>query len=291
MAVPMPEVPGVRHRDVDAGGVRLHVAEAGPADGEPVLLVHGWPQHWYCWREVIGRLPESWRLVMPDLRGLGWSEKPAGGYEKEQLASDLLALLDALEIERVRYLGHDWGAFSGLLLALRAPERVSALLILSVPHLWPSRHDQRNPWRLAALAYQGALSTPGLGEALMRRGLAKRMLAAGASKGTFSPADLDRYDAVMRTPDAARSTSELYRTFLLREVPPIVRGRYAEARLEVPARLIVGEHDVIVRGADLEGQERNAPGLTVERAPGARHFLPEERPQLVADRARALFGA
>jgi pimeloyl-ACP methyl ester carboxylesterase len=291
MAVAMPELAGVRHRDVDAGGVRLHVAEAGPGDGEPVLLVHGWPQHWWCWREVVGRLPGEWRLIMPDLRGMGWSEKPEDGYEKEQLASDLIALLDALGLERVRYLGHDWGAFSGLLLALRAPERVSALLILSVPHLWPSRHDQRNPWRLAALAYQGALSTPGVGEALMRRGLAKRMLAAGASQDTFSPADLDRYDAVMRTPDAARSTSALYRTFLLREVPPIVRGRYAEARLEVPARLIVGERDVIVRGADLDGHGRNAPELTVERAPGARHFLPEERPQLVADRARALFGA
>lgn len=291
MAVPMPELPGVRHRDVDAGGVRLHVAEAGPADGEPVLLVHGWPQHWYCWREVIGRLPEEWRLVMPDLRGFGWSEKPAAGYEKEQLAGDLLALLDALGLDRVRYLGHDWGAFSGLLLALRAPERVSALLVLSVPHLWPSRHDQRNPWRLAGLAYQGVLSTPRVGEALMERGLARRMLAAGASPGTFSPAELDRYDAVMRTPDAARATGALYRTFLVHEIAPIVRGRYAEARLEVPARLIVGDRDVIVRGADLEGHDRNAPGLTVERAPGARHFLPEERPQLVADRARELFGA
>ena len=69
---------------------------------------------------------------------------------------------------------------------------------------------------------------------------------------------------------------------------PIVRGRYADARLEMPARLMVGDRDLIVRGADLRGYERNAPRMTVERVAGANHFLPEERPELVAARAREL---
>jgi pimeloyl-ACP methyl ester carboxylesterase len=81
----------------------------------------------------------------------------------------------------------------------------------------------------------------------------------------------------------------MYRTFLLHEVLPLVRGRYAQSRLEIPARLVVGDGDLIVRGADLLGYEANAPLLEVERLPGARHFIPEERPELVADRAQSLF--
>lgn len=87
----------------------MHVALAGPDDGPPLLLVHGWPQHWWEWRHVIPALAERFRVIAPDLRGFGWSEVPAGGYEKEQLASDMLALLDTLGIERVSWIGHDWG--------------------------------------------------------------------------------------------------------------------------------------------------------------------------------------
>jgi pimeloyl-ACP methyl ester carboxylesterase len=104
-----PELPGVQHKYVDAGGLRTHVALAGPGDAPPVLLVHGWPQNWWTWRHVIPTLAERFRVIAPDLRGHGWSEAPASGYEKEQLASDMLAVLDALALERATWIGHDWG--------------------------------------------------------------------------------------------------------------------------------------------------------------------------------------
>src|SRR4051812_49143608 len=103
----MPHVPGVTHRFVDAGGLRVHVAEAGPEDGEPVLMLHGWPQHWYLWRHLVPLMSDRYRLVMPDLRGAGWSEVTEGGYEKENLARDQVALLDALGYETVKLIGHD----------------------------------------------------------------------------------------------------------------------------------------------------------------------------------------
>jgi pimeloyl-ACP methyl ester carboxylesterase len=239
---------------------------------------------------VAERLQDRFRCVMPDLRGHGWSQAPASGYEKEQLASDLLALLDELELERVGYAGHDWGAFTGFLLALREPQRLSGFLACSIPHLWPSRHDRLNPWRLSAFGYQVPLSTPFVGPRLMRAGLTKRILRAASPAGTFSDADLETYDAVMSTPDGGRVTTAMYRTFVTREMLPIVRGRYARSRLTVPTRLLVGDKDLIVRGADLRGHEDNADDMTVERLPGAGHFLPEERPELVADRAAALLG-
>lgn len=287
---PPPDLPGIRHRDVDVGGLRLHVAESGPEAAAPLLLVHGWPQHWWCWHRVAPLLAERFRCLMVDLRGFGWSEAPPDGYEKERLARDLIAVLDGLGLERAGYAGHDWGAYCGFLVALRAPERLTGLVALSIPHPWPSRRDRLNPWRLAGFAYQLPLSTPPVARWLMRAGLTRRILSREPADA-FSPADVELYDSVMRTEQGARVTNAMYRTFLLRELPSVMRGRYSDAHLSVPTRLIVGERDPIVRGADLGGYEPHASDMTVERVPGAGHFLPEERPDVVAARIGDLFAA
>ena len=112
---PLPDLEGVSHEYVDLPGLRMHVAVAGPADAEPLVLLHGWPQHWYAWRRLIGPLSEHYRVYCPDLRGFGWSDAPAGSYLKAQLAADVIALLDALGLDRVRLAGHDWGGFTGFL--------------------------------------------------------------------------------------------------------------------------------------------------------------------------------
>ena len=97
----MLELAGVTHSDVQARGMRFHVAEAGPADAPPVFLTHGWPQHWWTWRNVIPALAESHRVFAWDLRGMGWSDPaPDGDYTKTAMADDLLGLMDALEVER-----------------------------------------------------------------------------------------------------------------------------------------------------------------------------------------------
>jgi pimeloyl-ACP methyl ester carboxylesterase len=108
--------------------------------------------------------------------------------------------------------------------------------------------------------------------------------------GAFSAADVERYDSVMRTAQGARVTTAMYRTFLLRELPALARGRYSDSHLSVPTRSVVGDRDPLVRGADLGGYEPHASDMTVERVPEAGHFLPEERPELVAARIEELFG-
>src|SRR5687768_9718498 len=133
-SLPIPHVPGVEHRFVDVRGARFHVAEAG--DGPPVVLLHGWPQHWWSWREVIGPLAERYRVICPDIRGLGWSAGADGSFRFDALADDLFVLMDALGHDRFRLVGHDWGLFIGYRACLLRPERVERFAPLAGVHLW-----------------------------------------------------------------------------------------------------------------------------------------------------------
>jgi hypothetical protein len=90
----LPVLKGVEHHFVDLPGLRMHVAEAG--SGRPLLLLHGFPQHWWEWRKVIPRLAEQFRVICPDLRGAGWTDAPRRGYTRDQLLADIVALLDTL---------------------------------------------------------------------------------------------------------------------------------------------------------------------------------------------------
>ncbi len=278
----LPAVAGVTHRTVQVGDLAVHVAEAG--SGEPLVLLHGWPQHWYCWHRVVPLLADRYRLVMPDLRGHGWTSAPAGGYDKEQLATDLLGLLDVLELPQVGLIGHDWGGWTGFLACLRAPERFRGFLALGIvpPFQRPSLGKALQSWRMA---YQLPLSTPLLGQALMRAGTASQVVRAGSRRPV---SDVATYGEVMQDPARARATVQLYRTFLLHESWRV--GRYADARLTVPTRLVNGASDPVANGALIDGWQRNADDMTVEILDGVGHFVPEEAPEAVAQRAVELFG-
>ena len=283
----MPVLEGVTHRFVDVGGLRVHVAEAG--QGEPLVLLHGWPQHWWCWRSVVPLLQDRYRLLMPDLRGHGWTEAPREGYDKEQLATDLLGLLDALGLPQVGLVGHDWGGWTGLLAALRAPERFRGLLALGIVHPFqrPTVGRALSSWRLA---YQVGLATPLLPELLLRSSphLVEQLVAAGATRReVFADGRGRTYGQVLQDPARARASVLLYRSMVLREGLPVVLGRYRGRPLRVPARLVVGDGDPVASPALLEGAPAD---LEVEVLRGVGHFVPEEAPEAVAERVRALFG-
>jgi pimeloyl-ACP methyl ester carboxylesterase len=281
----MLELAGVTHRHIEARGMRFHVAEAGPDGAPPVVLTHGWPQHWWLWRHVIPQLAKDRKVYAWDLRGLGWSDAaPDGDYTKTAMADDLLGVMDALNIDRAGLVGHDWGAFSGMIACVKAPQRFTGFVSCSVPHLWP--RDRFNPRRLVLLGYQGPISTPFLGERLMRKGFATRLLKAGRASGRWSDEELHAFGDVMREPKAAKATVGIYRQFLTKELPQFFRGAYADQRLKVPTRLLAGTEDVAVKGDSLEGA--NADDLVVQWVDGAGHFLPDEAPEVVVQAAREL---
>lgn len=279
----LPELDGVEHSFHDLPtGVRVHLASAGPPDAPPVLALHGWPQHWWSWRHVISELRGEFRVLCPDLRGLGWSAQPADDdFRKQRMADDQISLLDALGVDRVRLVGHDWGGWAALLAALAEPERVSSLLVLSIGHPWVRRRTAaRHGWMLA---YQFPLAAPFVGERLVREGRYPRgMLRNGRRDGRrWSPAEEETYLDVLRQPSVAHASSKVYRDFLTRDLPASAAGAFGARRFAMPARLVIGSRE------PFRSLTPGWPG-ELDVVEGAGHFLPEEAPQAVAERIRAM---
>lgn len=124
------------HRTVEVNGIKMHIAEKG--EGPVVLLLHGFPELWYSWRhQILGLAEKGYRAIAPDLRGYGDTDAPASvsSYSIFHLVGDIVALIDALAQDQVYVVGHDWGAFVSWYLCLFRPEKVKALVNLSVPFL------------------------------------------------------------------------------------------------------------------------------------------------------------
>ena len=278
----VPPVPGVAHRDVQVGAVRLHVAEAGA--GPPLIMLHGWPQHWWSWRHLIPAFAQSYRVLVPDLRGFGWSDAPGGDYAKNTLVADVLALLDAEGISQVRIIGHDWGAYAAFLIALEHPSRVERLVALDIAPPWPGRPRPRHLALPLVGAYQAVLATPRLGAwSLTSNGQFVRSIirAASGPRANWSDDELDIYADVLREPARARASSACYRTFLTSELPRSVARGDRSSELRVPSLLAMGGASPLGRVLD----PQPGPTLRVETIPGAGHFLPEEAPEAVMELA------
>jgi pimeloyl-ACP methyl ester carboxylesterase len=247
------------------------------------VLLHGWPQHWWAWRRVLPALADEQRVLCPDLRGLGWSDAPPGAYAKEDWAADVVGLLDALDLDGVRLVGHDWGGLVALLVALRAPERLRSVAALSIVHPWP-RMGARSLRALVPLAYQLPLAAPLAGELLLRRtpAFVRELIRRGSHRDArWTRAELDAYAEVLRAPERARASSAVYRTFLTRELPLLAAGR-ERRRLRVPALMLTGDADPVVPARLLAGLDAHADAAVrtaVIRRAG--HFVCEEQPEAV----------
>lgn len=286
---PIHELPGVEHRWIDAGGLTTHVALAGDPEAPPLLMVHGWPQHWYMWRKLIPGLAEHYRLICPDLRGMGWTAAPEGPYGPRTFAEDLRAVLDAMEIDRTRVISHDWGGFSSCFLAANHPGRVEKLMLLNIPPPW-SKVGPRQILSLWRFWYQVAASTPKVSRGLyklmamdtpMRRALINGADWSGGAGESFAGQFLE--------PERDKGAQKLYRRALMVEEPMMTLRRNSEMRVDCPMRIVFGIKDVALHPSLLEGAERQAPRLTVELVPDCGHFIAEEKPEVVLGEAISFF--
>jgi len=196
--------------------IRLHTAFAGPEDGEPVFLLHGFPDAWFGWEAQIGPLAASgFRVIVPDQRGYNLSDKPRGvtSYKMAALVKDILGLADALGYESFHLAGHDFGAMVSWNLAMRHPERLKSLAIANVPHPGVMNNYLRtHPKQMLKSWYAFFFQVPGLSEWAVR--LNNWRFLISAMPDDFTTEEQDRYRAAWEQPGAITGMINWYRASL-----------------------------------------------------------------------------
>ncbi|WP_353813550.1 alpha/beta fold hydrolase [Agromyces sp. SYSU T00266] len=231
-APPLPEASGFEHVTIETAGLRTHVATIG--DGEPVVMLHGFPLHWWQWRGVAPRIAEQgYRVICPDLRGAGWTEADDPGIERETRMHDLLAVLDALGIERVHLVSHDMGAITAMQLAYTHPDRVGRAVQLSVPPGFISF----SPKLVAAFRHMPKLLWHRPGASL--RGVWADQYNARPTPETT----IDAHLAPMQRADIDGAVRPLYRGMVIPESMRLSRGAYTRMRLTIPTLFAFGRVD------------------------------------------------
>ena len=271
----------VEHRTLALDRVDLHVALAGA--GDPVVLLHGWPQTWREWRKVMTLLAPHHRLVAPDLPGLGESSRPANGYDKKTLARDLVGMCDVLGLERFHLVGHDWGGPTAFALAAAIPARVRTLAILDVtiPGIGPDISQGGKRW------HHAFHMTPDLPEILVR-GREREYLGwfyreFSWRKAAIEPADVDEYVRCYSAPGALEAGFAFYRNI------PQDRADNAALhasgfRLRMPVLALGGARTESRgrAGEPLESLSEIADDVRGGAVEESGHFIPEEQPDVLA---------
>jgi len=285
MKFPFPKVQGVTHQYFKINDTTLHVAFAGK--GKSLLLIHGWPQHWYVWRKLIPLLSDKYKLIMPDLPGFGWSTPAKNDdYRKEKLADYMVSLLDVLNEKQVILVGHDWGGWIGFLACLKNPKRFSNFLALGTTY--PFKKSGSGFLNYRRFLYQIFIAMPFFGEKLLTNAtniLKQAIKKCIYNKSAFSEEDFRIYLSAIQNPEVAKASSLMYRTFLTREL--ISLKKYKDEKLKVPTQLLIGENDPIIHPSLFKNfQENNR--IKIEFIKNCGHFIPEEQPELVANHIKAL---
>ena len=299
----------LRHHTVKSNGIDLHVAEQG--EGPLVVLCHGFPELWYSWRHQLPALAEAgYRAVAVDQRGYGGSSRPEAieAYDIIELTDDLIGLLDALGEERAVFVGHDWGAPVVWNLALRAPERMNAVVGMSVPFL---PRGPMPPTKLFKAAFGDGFfyilyfQAPGIADAELgadpRLFLRKMLwtLSGEAPPGAYKPApyqgigfldvmsDTDQLPPWLSGADLDYFVEEFTRTGFTGglnwyrnfdrnwERTEDLAGR----KVDIPALFVAGERDPVLVMASPAGMAEWVPDLRgTVILPGAGHWVQQERP-------------
>jgi pimeloyl-ACP methyl ester carboxylesterase len=272
--------PPVEHHYAELGEVLLHYVTAG--QGPPVVLLHGWPQTWWEWRHTMAALAPHYTVIAPDLRGLGDSSRPLGGYDKRTVAGDVWRLVSqTLGHQRFRLVGHDWGGPTAFALAADHPDAVQQLAIVDVviPGCGGDFSQGGRRWH-----HQFHI-TPDLPEALVqgRERLYLRWFYQTFAyfPGAIGEADLDEYVRTYSQPGAMRAGFAYYRA-IAEDAKANAAQLATGFRLPMPVLAVGGANSSPhARGRGREVEEslrRVARDVTGAVIPDCGHFVPEEQP-------------
>jgi pimeloyl-ACP methyl ester carboxylesterase len=279
----------VKHRNETVNGINLHWVEAG--DGPLVVLLHGFPEFWFSWRNQIPALAQGgYRVVAPDLRGYNESDKPSGydAYLARPLSGDIAGLIAACDEERATVVGHDWGGAVAWMTAMRHPQVVERLVIMNVPHPAVFARALRSPGQLLRSSYMGFFQVPDVPEAMLSArnfsGLKWALRSGSQQPDAFTPDDLERYAEAFAQPGALTGALAYYRAMGRRMaaaarqsgIPAAGGGRSVDA----PTLVIWGRNDPVL-APSLADPGDGVPNREVVFVEEAAHFVQADAPDRV----------
>jgi pimeloyl-ACP methyl ester carboxylesterase len=253
-------------RYADVGDIRLHYIEEG--EGPLVVLLHGFPESSFSWRNQIPALANAgYHVIAPDLRGYGDSSRPADvdAYRMTLIVQDIAGLI-VQNGGRCTLVGHDWGGIASWLMAMMHPSLIERLVVMNAPHFVPMRREiNRSFGQRMRLTYQLFFQLPLLPELFIRlfgKALMSRL-------GRFTSDEVRTYADAWRKPGATTAMLNYYRA---------IRRHRAELRglvrkIEVPTMLVWGERDPVFHKEMTEDFSEWVPNLRVERIAEAGHFV------------------
>jgi pimeloyl-ACP methyl ester carboxylesterase len=261
------------HHFVEVAGLTWHYVEAG--QGEPVVFLHGLPESWYSWHYQLEALSDDYRVIAIDLKGYGQSDKSDGGYSADQVAEEVLTLLDTIGLERFNLVTHDWGTLLGDFIAGRHPERVIRYIRMQAP---VHKSDPQNHPQFVLLRNQElAIKLFSEAEAFIRRVYDER---------TIQPIPEE---------DMLRVIEEFGRPGVAEAVPRYFRDTSAEtllarqqlySQMNFPVLLLQGEKDPAQPQWYFEGAAAQFPDAELQWVMNAGHFTELEQPEQVTKAIR-----
>lgn len=279
------------HHTATVNGIQMHYVVGG--QGDPVVLLHGWPQTWYEWRHIMPTLAHNYTVIVPDLRGLGDSSKPATGYDGDTTAEDINQLISHLGIkEKIFLVAHDIGAQTAYSYAAAHPNNVSKLVIMDYifAGFLPPEFGQGGPWWFA---FHQTPNSEAMIEGNERKYLSWFYKGLAYNPDAITQADIDEFVSHYSAPGGMRAGFEYYRAF------PIDAEQNKESvnrsKLQIPVLVLAGDVYPAL-GGDLPGNpvqkaiEALAENVTGTVVPLSGHWIPEEQPQFVIDQLARFFG-
>ncbi len=275
---------GWQHQFIETNNIRLHCVTQG--QGDLVILLHGFPEFWYSWRHQIPALARHFKVVVPDLRGYNYSDKPKTGYDLDTLSADIQGLIKSLGYVKAHIAGHDWGGAIAWNLAQKFPNVINNLAVLNAPHPQRFLHElSSNLDQLRRSWYVLAFQIPGLPEWVIQqniknfvkdvfRGLAVR-------KGAFSTEDNQIYQEALEKPGVIAAAVSYYRQ-LLTPQNWLHNWNHQPTPVTVPTLVLWSEEDSLLSQKLTQGMENliSAP-FQLKFVPHCGHWMQQEVPQTV----------
>ena len=272
-------------------GVTLDVVERGA--GDPIVFLHGFPESHRTWRHQIADLAADHRVIAPDQRGFGASDKPEGieSYETDRIVDDLIALADALGIGAFTLVGHDWGGAAAWLAALRHPDRIARLAIVNAPHpLVFQKSLIEDPAQRAASQYMRAFRDPGMEAGIIAMGMERffeKSFSGHVDLARIPAEERAAYIADWSRPGALTAMLNWYRASRI-VVPAVGEAsdppdwtRAPFPKLAMPVLVVWGLKDKALLPVQLAGLRDLIDDLRLVTLADAGHFAPWEAPDAV----------